>query len=123
MLQKVMVGCYGNKFLKDCRAANRSVFLWTVNEEAWMRWSIGKKVDGVITDDPKKFLEVCDSYDETATPYQVPLKAYGSVLWFNFLVLTFGMLFQLKYGFRIDTSKLKKEIRDIHKVRETRLLA
>ncbi len=38
--------------------------MWTVNEEQWMEWSIRKGVDGVITDDPKLFLEVCQRWEE-----------------------------------------------------------
>ncbi|KFY25912.1 hypothetical protein V493_04376 [Pseudogymnoascus sp. VKM F-4281 (FW-2241)] len=64
MLQKIMVGPWGDQFLAECKALNRPVFLWTVNEEKWMKWCISKGVDGVITDDPKKYLEVADGYDE-----------------------------------------------------------
>ncbi len=35
------------------------MFVWTVNKEMWMEWSIRHEVDGVISDDPKRFLEVC----------------------------------------------------------------
>lgn len=49
MLQQIMVGPCGSSFLRDLRKANRSIFLWTVNEEKAMKWSIRKGVDGVIT--------------------------------------------------------------------------
>jgi len=41
----------------------RNLFVWTVNEEEWMEWSIRKGVDGVVTDDPKKFLDVCRRWE------------------------------------------------------------
>src|SRR6266498_3231041 len=64
MLQKVMMGPIGAKFLADVKAADRQIFLWTVNEENMMRWSVRREVDGVITDDPEKFKEVCDDWDD-----------------------------------------------------------
>ncbi|KAK4449171.1 glycerophosphoryl diester phosphodiesterase [Podospora aff. communis PSN243] len=68
MLQKTLVGPIGSRFIKAVRKSGRSLFLWTVNDEEWMEWSIRKEADGVITDDPKLFLEVCerDSGEEGA---------------------------------------------------------
>jgi phosphatidylglycerol phospholipase C len=108
MLQKVLIGPLGAKFLKDCKEANRAVFLWTVNDEEWMRWSIKKEVDGVITDDPKKYLEVCEDYDESVPLRRLPLKEVGYFVWLNVLVLSFSIIFRYRYGFRIDASKLMK---------------
>jgi phosphatidylglycerol phospholipase C len=64
MFQKVLVGPLGAKLLRDARADDRAVFVWTVNEEEWMEWSIRKAVDGVITDDPALFLDVCKRYED-----------------------------------------------------------
>ncbi|KAK0643052.1 PLC-like phosphodiesterase [Cercophora newfieldiana] len=64
MLQKTLVGPIGRRFIKSVRKSGRSLFLWTVNDEEWMEWSIRKESDGVITDDPKLFLEVCKRYTE-----------------------------------------------------------
>lgn len=123
MLQKALVGPFGNKFLRDCQADRRAVYVWTVNEEFWMRWSIGKGVDGVITDDPKKFLEVCGSYDESAPTHRIRLKEYGSVLFVNFLIVVFSGLFRLKYGFKIDTEKMNKDMVSIQSSGSARKLA
>jgi hypothetical protein len=109
MLQKVMIGPIGNKFMQDCKKQNRALFLWTVNDEGWMKWSIKKEVDGVITDDPKKFLEVCKEYDEKAPIHRLALKEYPSVVWINMLVVVFSLLFRFRYGFTIDIKKLRKE--------------
>jgi phosphatidylglycerol phospholipase C len=57
-----MVGPFGKSMLEDIRKAKREIFLWTVNDVKAMKWSIRKGVDGVITDDPKKYLEVCETY-------------------------------------------------------------
>nr|XP_036589265.1 glycerophosphoryl diester phosphodiesterase [Colletotrichum truncatum]KAF6801270.1 glycerophosphoryl diester phosphodiesterase [Colletotrichum truncatum] len=59
MFQKSLVGPLGKSFIRDIRAADRRLYAWTVNEEEWMEWSIRKGVDGVITDEPEVFLEVC----------------------------------------------------------------
>lgn len=29
-----------------------------------MKWCIARGLDGVITDDPKRFLEVCDEWEQ-----------------------------------------------------------
>jgi len=66
LFQRVLVGPMGNRFMKAARKAGRVLLVWTVNDEEWMEWSIRKEVDGVITDDPKKFLEVCKRHEATA---------------------------------------------------------
>lgn len=91
MLQQIMVGPRGNSFLRDLRAAGRSIFLWTVNDEIAMRWSIYKGVDGVITDDPKKYLEVAKNYKGEKVSLTISL--LFSALWINILVFIFGPMF------------------------------
>jgi phosphatidylglycerol phospholipase C len=98
MLRKAMVGSKGTRFLRDCRKANRAVFVWTVNDENWMLWSIKQGFDGVITDDPKKYLEVCKDYDEDA-PLRLRPKDYVSAVWFNFVILIFDFIFRFRYGY------------------------
>ncbi|KAK1569521.1 glycerophosphoryl diester phosphodiesterase [Colletotrichum navitas] len=78
MFQKALVGPVGQRFIRDVQRADRRLFAWTVNDEEWMEWSIRAGVDGVITDDPELFLEVCrrwkgDDDDERT----VALKATG----------------------------------------------
>jgi len=108
MFQKTMVGPFGNAFLKDVKKAKRSIFFWTVNEEAWMKWSIRKEVDGVITDDPKKYLEVCDLYQ--GEKIHLPLRLWGTVIWMNMLAAIFSLLFRYRYGFRVDVGKVRKTL-------------
>lgn len=62
IFQKALVGPAGRRFMRAVRKSGRSLFLWTVNEEEWMKWSIKKEADGVITDDPRLFLEVCEKF-------------------------------------------------------------
>ncbi|KAL8708669.1 MAG: hypothetical protein Q9220_006494 [cf. Caloplaca sp. 1 TL-2023] len=57
MLQHSLFGPGGTRFIRDAKAAGRPIFHWTVNQDDLMRWSIRQGADGVITDDPKRFLE------------------------------------------------------------------
>lgn len=107
MIQKIMVGPWGDQFLAECKALNRPVFLWTVNEEKWMKWSISKGVDGVITDDPKKYLEVADGYDEKEPLDRVSLRDYHDLAWVNLLVSLFGFLFRLRFGYSIKPEEMR----------------
>jgi len=108
MLQKTMVGPRGNAFLRDIKKAKRSIFFWTVNEEAWMKCSIRKEVDGVITDDPKKYLEVCKNY--RGEKIHLPLREWGTLIWMNILAAIFSLLFRYRYGFGVDAGKVRKSI-------------
>ncbi|KAK5020349.1 hypothetical protein LTR16_012610, partial [Cryomyces antarcticus] len=54
------MGPCGPSFIKKCKRQGREVLAWTVNDEKKMRWCVKRELDGVITDDPKKFLEVCE---------------------------------------------------------------
>jgi phosphatidylglycerol phospholipase C len=62
LLQQTLVGPIGGQFLKAIKKAQKQLFVWTVNEDKWMEWSIRKQVDGVVTDDPQLFLDVCDRW-------------------------------------------------------------
>lgn len=64
MLFPMLVAPGGQRFLRDVRAAKRKVLSWTVNDEERMSWCIRRRLDGVITDDPSKFLTVCEKWDE-----------------------------------------------------------
>lgn len=67
MRQESLFGLGGRAFRERCQAEGRPLYAWTVNKKSWMEWSIGAKVDCVITDDPKLYLEVCErrSRDES----------------------------------------------------------
>lgn len=60
MRQESLFGLGGRTFRERCQAEGRPLYAWTVNKKSWMEWCIGAKVDCVITDDPKLYLEVCD---------------------------------------------------------------
>lgn len=101
MLQKVLVGPFGARFIRDVQAAERRLFVWTVNDEEWMEWSIRKNVDGVITDDPKMFLDVCKRWggsqfeagERQKTSLKRKIKLYAEVAWIQILAIVLGFLF------------------------------
>jgi phosphatidylglycerol phospholipase C len=89
-----MVGPLGNKFLRDLKAAERSIFLWTVNDEERMRWCVMKEVDGVITDDPLKFLEISRNYNGERC--RLPASQYGFAIWINIMATLFGFIHRFR---------------------------
>ncbi|KAG0652859.1 Phosphatidylglycerol phospholipase C [Hyphodiscus hymeniophilus] len=103
----IMAGPGGNGLLRDAQAAKRDVLLWTINDANWMKWAIEKGVDGVITDDPKKYLEVCKNY--TGEKIRLGWKAWGTVLVMNAFARIFIFLFRrAKFrGQSVDMIKLK----------------
>jgi len=65
MLLPILIAPGGRRFLKDAREKyHRKVIAWTVNDVDRMEWCIRRQLNGVITDDPSKFLEVCQRFDE-----------------------------------------------------------
>lgn len=104
MLQKVLMGPVGNKFLRDAKAAHRSVLAWTVNDDNMMRWCIKHDLDGVITDDPKRFLEVCDEWEQGKREIKIGRKEIFLTLWLHMMVMIFGVIFRWKYPFRKSLS-------------------
>lgn len=101
ILQRTLISPYfGARFLQDAKTKGRPVFDWTVNEESMMKWSISKGLDGVITDDPKKFLEVCDDWERGKREIVIVWKQWVSILWVQLMVIVFGSIFWWKYGGR-----------------------
>ncbi|CAD6442541.1 2ee8710c-0190-46e5-bca8-405a333a12f4 [Sclerotinia trifoliorum] len=109
MLRQILAGPRGTKFMADTRAAKRSMLVWTVNEEQWMRWCIKKEVDGVITDDPKKYLKVCEEYDSAdSNKVGFGFKDWMLIIWLNVLAMLFSWLVRCRFGFKIDKEKVRE---------------
>ena len=113
--QRVLVGPWGRHFVRQAQARGRRVLVWTVNHEEWMEWSIRRGVDGVITDDPKLFLDVCRRWDDEAAravPAGRPVlgrtarettpsrwaKLYAEVALFQVLSMLFGIAMRIALG-------------------------
>ncbi|KPM43082.1 hypothetical protein AK830_g3454 [Neonectria ditissima] len=85
--QKSLIGFPGALFLKEIQRSDKLLLTWTVNEPRWMEWCIRQNLrrprkghapkelegeadvapalfDGVITDDPRLYLEVCEKFED-----------------------------------------------------------
>lgn len=109
MFQTLIIGPRGNALLQEVKKKkpDRSILLWTVNEESWMKWSIRQEVDGVITDDPKKYLEVCKSYNKLEK-LRHSWESWKAIFWMHMMALVFGLAFRLKHGLWVDVKKVRK---------------
>lgn len=89
--------------------ADRTLLLWTVNEESWMKWCIRQEADGIITDDPKKCLEVRKTYskDEKLRHSWASWKGILYIHWFAFL---HGFSFRVKHGYWVNAQKVMKNL-------------
>ena len=99
------MGPLGRLFIRDARKAHRVLFVWTVNDVDMMKWSISKGVDGVITDNPKKFRKVLDDYDETKH-VSISLLRWLDILRVNIFVGVISILFWWKRVFKENRSKI-----------------
>jgi tubulin gamma len=98
IMQGVLMTPWGRAFIRKAQCDKRPVYAWTVNDERRMRWFIRHGLDGVITDDPKLFLEVRRGWHEgMADGFNI--LTFLDILRVNFFALLFGFLFQLRFGF------------------------
>jgi len=83
------------------------MYAWTVNDEKAMDWCIRRRVDGVITDDPAKFIKFRDGWSrEREVKWSVRL-VLGYVKMNAFMVL-FAWLFWLRHGWGLVVEEGKE---------------
>lgn len=88
----------GKKFLHDAQKVyRRKVLAWTINGEDNMKWCIRRGLDGVVTDEVEKYLDVAESFDEEeeSEPWMpVALStmwtAMKSYVWVRVLLVFYG---------------------------------
>jgi len=97
MLLPILYGPGGRKFIKDVQAQNRPIFAWTVNEVVKMDWCIRRNLDGVITDDPKLYLEVCKKFDERKPEPRMSIRHFMDGIRIWIMALIFGFLMRKKF--------------------------
>lgn len=107
----------GRRFIKKCKENGRPVFAWTVNEEDKMRWSIKKQLDGVITDDPKLFLEVCEEYDQSNPRAGLSVRSFLQVVKMWVMLLVAVPLMTRKW--RMDKLRVQQEAERTEETSET----
>ncbi|KAL8942903.1 MAG: hypothetical protein Q9216_001378 [Gyalolechia sp. 2 TL-2023] len=110
MLQKALFGPGGARFVRDVLTAKRPLFIWTVNERSFMMWCIEHEADGVITDDPKRFLEICDEWEQGKREIHFDKNQWFSIFWVNLLIYVFQLVFWWKFG-SLPGGKPKKHVR------------
>ncbi|KAL8638302.1 MAG: hypothetical protein Q9228_004541 [Teloschistes exilis] len=97
MLQKTLFAPWSSRFVRDVKAAGRPIFHWTVNEDDFMRWSIKQGADGVITDDPKRFLEVCEEWEHGKRAIHFTAGQCFMIIWVNLMIILFGSIFWWRF--------------------------
>lgn len=93
----------GRRFLRDAQHVyKRKVLSWTINSEDHMKWCIRRGLDGVVTDEVEKYLDVAERFDEDQEkePYlPVELKvlwaAFKSFVWVKILLVFYSGKMQL----------------------------
>jgi hypothetical protein len=70
-----------------------------------MKWSIYKGADGVITDDSKKYLEVCEKYQGERVHQTV--SSLMMVVLLNVLVAVFSVVFRARLVKVADVKKAR----------------
>ncbi|KAK5170167.1 uncharacterized protein LTR77_004752 [Saxophila tyrrhenica] len=100
MLLPMLIAPGGRRFLRDARKEGWEVYAWTVNERTKMEWCIRRQLDGVITDDVAKFLDVCERFDETTPENWMPVGALGYLdimrvyLWVSVMAWLYRRMFR-----------------------------
>jgi hypothetical protein len=102
MLHGTLLGPLGNWFVRKTKSLGRPIYGWTVNEEKMMRWAIQNQLDGVITDDPKLFLAICDNWREKTPVVKFSLKEVWGIVKLQVLVSVFYFYFVFRMGRKID---------------------
>ena len=116
MLHQVLHGPIGARFIRKAKSLNREIFAWTVNDENRMRWCIRRELDGVVTDDPKKFLEVCKDYEQPPIEKNVKKKEHyhirdwAHIMRIQILVAVFVVLFRFRFGGTVDAKYVKRKL-------------
>ena len=110
-LQNTLMGPRGPAYMRELKAKKRPLYIWTVNTDYGMRWSIGRGLDGVITDDPKRFLEVVEEWEMGKRDLgHVTWASWGLMMWINLMVWVFEMVFYFKYGGNRQGKHVRKAI-------------
>ncbi|KAJ5411653.1 uncharacterized protein N7487_006012 [Penicillium crustosum] len=104
--QMILMGPLGRGFLDEARAARRKVYVWTVNAPNLMRWCIRHEIDGVISDEPGRFRQVCEGWKKEHTGVlgvpnpnldRIPLRQRIEITLVTLYVICFGWILKRMY--------------------------
>ena len=110
ILQASLVSPNGRNFLREIKARHGQIYSWTVSDAKSIDWCIRREVDGVVTDDIPKFLEMCKTFQEGKKP-RWPIKLLLGFIYFNFWVYLFSVIFCRQYGTCIER-QIKQKVKD-----------
>ncbi|KAJ9490619.1 hypothetical protein VN97_g2625 [Penicillium thymicola] len=104
--QMILMGSLGRGFLDEARAARRKVYVWTVNAPNLMRWCIRHEIDGVISDEPGRFRQVCEGWEKEHAGVlgvpnpnldRIPLRQRIEIIAVALYVICFGWILKRMY--------------------------
>ncbi|KGO38145.1 Glycerophosphoryl diester phosphodiesterase [Penicillium expansum] len=104
--QMILMGPLGRGFLDEARAARRQVYVWTVNAPNLMRWCIRHEIDGVISDEPGRFRQVCQGWEKEHTGVlgapnpeldRIPFRQRIEIIAVALYVICFGWILKRMY--------------------------
>ncbi|GAM83562.1 hypothetical protein ANO11243_015500 [Dothideomycetidae sp. 11243] len=108
LLCDILLGPGSGTSIEKCKDQHRPVFAWTVNAPEKMDWCIRRRLDAVITDDPKLFRDVCDSFDENLPAKRLALKDMLR----SVRIWVLATLFAFVYYRKIDRTKQQPVVVD-----------
>lgn len=92
------MGPLGIDFLHEVQDAHKPIFAWTVNKPILMRLCVRNNLDGVITDDPAKFKQVCDRWEDDDEVHEtVGVLQRLQLYLFAFVVIMLNPLFKRRF--------------------------
>lgn len=92
------MGPLGIGFLSEVKEAHKPIFAWTVNKPILMRWCVRNNLDGVVTDDPAKFKEVCDRWEDDDEVHEtLGFLQLLQLYWLALVVTMLGPLFRRRF--------------------------
>ncbi|KIW41555.1 uncharacterized protein PV06_07103 [Exophiala oligosperma] len=112
MLLYSLLGPVGSRFMRDVRKQKRQLFVWTVNESNLMTWCIQRNVDGVVTDNPELFKQICDDWDEETKKKARPtIMQWLRTIWVWILITLFSGAFRRKFPETVETYIQEHDLR------------
>ncbi|EKV05463.1 Glycerophosphoryl diester phosphodiesterase family protein [Penicillium digitatum PHI26] len=115
--QMILMGPLGRGFLDEARAARRQVYVWTVNAPNLMRWCIRHGIDGVISDEPGRFRQVCEGWEKEHTGVlgapnpeldRIPLRQRIQIIAVALYVICFGWILKRMYLTPVERLEFEK---------------
>ena len=103
LLQRVLFGPFGARFMHDVKKANRPLYAWTVNDTNLMKWCCQHELAGVVTDDPRRFKKICDDWDDQKERLaRQTLRQWFYTIYIWFMVATFSRAFRRRFPETIE---------------------